>query len=158
MKAFVLIILLSIVSVHIFAQEPPELVMNALKNKFPSAINIKWVRQSRKHYEYPNNNLAFHKLSFIYYWKASFNLNNKKASSTFTSDGHWICGELEKSINELREEVRNAIKHDYPDCEILSIYLSEWIGSGSGYEIKIKCGNTVKEVGYNENGWPPPKI
>jgi hypothetical protein len=159
MKAFVLIIIFSIVSVHIFAQEPPKLVVNALKNKFPSAVEIYWgARQYTKYYEYPTKNLALYKTKYIYYWKADFKLNNKKASSTFTSDGNWICGETEKSINDLREEVRNAVKLDYPGCEIVSVNLSEWIGTGSWYYVKVKCGNIIKENAYNENGWHPPKI
>jgi hypothetical protein len=163
MKTFVLIVLLFIESIPILAQEPPTVVVNALKKKFPSAINIKWVKQSNASYEYTidlnNNSSTPPKITYHYYWDANFTLNNKKASSSFTSDGHWVWGKVEKPYAELREEVKNAIKRDYgPWCTILSIYLVECTGLGSSYEVTVTCGNGIDESVYNENGWPPPKI
>jgi hypothetical protein len=140
MKAFVLTSLLLIGSSQLFAGKPPEVVAKAFKQKFPSAINIKWTTD--------HNN----------YWMARFSLNNKYASSTFTSDGHWIWGELEKSIKEVREEVKNAINRDHPNCEIISLTLTEYIGEGSWYDVKFKCGNTIGYATYDEKGLPPPKI
>jgi hypothetical protein len=140
MKTFVLTILLFIGSIQIFAVKQPEVVAKAFKQKFPSALNIKWVKD--------RDNL----------WNVSFKLNNKKTSASFSSDGHWIWGEIEKPINELRDEVKDAIKRDYPRCEIISIYLREWVGMGSWYKVKVKCGNSISEASYDEHGWPPPKI
>lgn len=163
MKTFVLIVLLFIESVPILAQEPPAVVVIALKKKFPSALNIKWVRQSTRSTESTidlnDNSYTSPKITYYYYWEASFYLNNKKASSRFTSDGHWFWGKVEKPYAELREEVKNAIKRDYgPWCTILSIYLLEYAGQGSCYQVKVTCGNGIDESVYDENGWPPPKI
>ena len=157
MKAFAIIILLFIESAYIFTQKPPELVVNELKNKFPSAINIKWVKQSNKHSEYTvdlnNNNFKLVKVSFYYYWEASFNLNDKKLSVSITEDGHWIVSKMKISIAELRDEVMSGVKYYYPSCEIISIEMIESVAVGTFYEIYVKCG--AKEYGeiYDSNGY-----
>jgi hypothetical protein len=140
MGAFLLSVFLFIESSQILAGKPPEVVAKAFKQKFPSALNIKWAKD--------RDNL----------WGVSFNLKNKKASAGFTSDGHWFWGEVEIPINEVREEVRDAIKRDYPDCKIISIYFREYVGSPSWYDVKTKCGNDISESTYDQNGAPPPKI
>ena len=162
MRTFALTILLFIGSVYIFGQKPPELVVNALKNKFPSAINIKWAKQSNKHSEYTidlnNDNFKLVKVSFYYYWEASFNLKNRRASAAFTSDGHWLYSEMELTVAELREEVKSAVKHDYPSCEIISIFIIENIGLPSSYNLEVRCGNNIQKAYYDYNGWPFPEI
>ena len=124
-----------------------ELVIKALKQKFPSAVNINWV----KDYDY-------YKTS--YNWKANFNLNDKKASAVFTQDGHWLQSQMEITIEEIGiEEVRSAIKKDYPGCEIISVIIHNSLFIGTWYYIKAKCENKESESSYDSNGWPfPPKM
>jgi hypothetical protein len=141
MKTFILTLLLFSGSITVFAGKPPESVAKAFKQKFPSAINIKWVKERDN------------------FWLASFNINNRKASVKYTIDGYWIWAEMEKPYSELRVEIRDAIKRDYgPWCTILSIYLQEWVGCGSQYVVKMTCGNGIDESVYDEKGWLPPRI
>jgi hypothetical protein len=135
MKDFVLAILLFIGSSQIFAEKPPEIVAKVFKQKFPSAINIKWEKEG--------DNL----------WEAKFNLKKNRLSAVFTSDGHWIRSEMEISIVELREEVRKAIKQDYPSCEIISLRMIDAVGMGSWYWVDVKCGDKISHEVYDSNGY-----
>jgi hypothetical protein len=142
MKALVLSVLVFIVSIQIIADTPPKVVVKALKQKFPSAVNIIWVKDQ------DHANL----------WEASFNLREKLASATFTSDGHWIKSTLEISLTELRDEVKAAVKRDYPGCEIISIKITEWLSIGTWYDVKVRCGNEINWPTYDSYGLPPPRI
>jgi len=140
MKAFFLTVLLFIGSSQIFAGKPPEVVAKALKQKFPSAINITWIREDS------------------YHWKSNFTTKNRKLSASFDSDGHWYLSQMEITFAELRiDEVRSAIKKDYPSCTIVSIIINER-QFGTFYDVKVKCGNTISYDTYDGNGMHLPKI
>ena len=156
MKTILFATILLIGSVQSFVKEPPPKVLKAFTQKFPSAMDIKWIEEDNirkgtfnsKEYVQDNENT----------WKVRFKLKDKNASARFTLDGHWLWSELEKSLAGTREEVRSALKRDYPKCEVLSIYIREYVGSGSWYDIKIKCDDLIKDVSYDYKGWPFPKI
>jgi hypothetical protein len=135
MKTFVLTFLLLIGSIQVFAGKPPEAVAKAFKQKFPSAVNIKWVKERGN------------------YWEVSFNLKDKKVFAEFTADGHWLRSNMKISITELRDEVKSGVKFYYPSCEIISIEMIESVSAGTYYEIEVKCGDkNYKEI-YDSNGY-----
>jgi hypothetical protein len=141
-------------------KEPPIKIMKAFNQKFPSAMNIQWIEKDNR--IEGTRNIMGKIQKFVQddenTWKVNFKLKDKRAAATFTLDGHWLWSELEKSLDDTREEVRSAIKRDYPSCEVLSIYIQEYVGRGSVYKIKIKCGDMIEDVYYDHNGWPPPRF
>ena len=140
MKTFGLTILIFIGSIHILAGPPPELVLKAFRQKFPSANSTKWSKEQKN------------------FWKANFKLKDKNASVTFTSDGHWIHYQMEINVEELREEVRSAVKEDYPGCEIISVNFFEFVGSPQLFEVKTRTGSTIDITGYMYNGSHIPRF
>jgi hypothetical protein len=135
MRCLVLAVLLFIGSSQIFAGKPPEVVAKVFKQKFPSAINIKWEQTGDK------------------LWEVKFNLKNSRLIAVFTSDGHWVRSEKEISYLELREEVRKAIKRDYPSCEIIALRMIDAVGMGSWYWLDVKCGDKISGEVYDSNGY-----
>ena len=119
---------------------PPQKVINALKQKFPSANNIKWQEQK--------DNIS---------WEASFRLNEKKATATFMSDAHWVQSTLEITADELNESVKSSVKLDHPGCRILYAIMTEE-SQMTWYLVKIKCGSKETESLYDYRGMHFPKI
>jgi hypothetical protein len=121
---------------------PPQKVINTLNQKFPSAENIKWYKIG-----HPPD-----------YWEADFNLGGKKATASFKLDGKWFETTLEIPGKDLIEIIKSAVARDYPKCNILSAIITE-SKDFTWYLVKIKCGNTELEVGYDYHGMSfPPKI
>jgi hypothetical protein len=142
MKTLLMTFLVLLLSVNLITENPPESIVKALKQKFPSAVNIKW--EKKKYYDW---------------WEASFNLRDKKATASFALDGRWVQSTLEITDMELLDEVKLAVKKDHPGCEILSAIITERFGLGTWYRVKIKCGDKLTESDYDNRGWPwPPKI
>jgi hypothetical protein len=142
MKAYLITILLSIeFVVNILAAQPP-VVIKALKQKFPSATSINWVKKE-------DNN-----------WEATFLLGGRKTSAVFTSDGHWLTAVQEIKLEELgNDNVRMAIKRDFPNCEVLHIGLYTSLSYGTWYSVVVKCGKSMDVKFYDSNGWDwPPKM
>ena len=161
MKNFVIVLLLSFLTIETYAGKPPRVVSNALKQKFPSATDITWKRDSSSvfHGMMTMKGVWIYKNErYDYYWIAEFKLGNKNASAEFSTDGHWLWAEVERTYSEVREEVKNAIKRDYSNCGIISIHLGEFVGGGSWYDVRVKCGSKEFESSYDENGWLPPRI
>jgi hypothetical protein len=140
MRYFNIVVLLFLVSVKIFADVPPGQVLKTFKQKFPSAVNLKW-----------HNDRGV-------YWEAKFTLTEKKVSASFTPDGHWIKSSMEISSAELSEEVRSSVKKDFPGCEIIYIEMREELGLGTFYTIKVLCGKDECGKIYDSNGYGPPII
>jgi len=119
---------------------PPQKIKNSLKQKFPSAENIRWYKIG------PSD------------WEADFILGGKKATASFTLDARWFKSTLEITPQELIEEVKFAVKRDHPGCEIISAVITEdkiitW------YFVKMKCKNEILESSYDYHGMSyPPKI
>lgn len=120
---------------------PPELVIKALKQKFPSATEVKWT-----------------KTDYYGFWEATFKIKDKNASALFTSDGHWLYSRMEITFTEIGvEEVKSAILKDYPECKIISVIINNSLPFGTWYNVKAKCKENIKESAYDYIGlpWPP---
>jgi hypothetical protein len=139
MKISLMIILLLFGTLQ--SQNPTQKVRNALKQKFPSAVNINW-----------------QKIPYSDNWKAVFNLRDRKVTASFTKEAEWFESTMEITAHELNEEVKFAIKRDYPKCEILSAIINE--GQIITWDlVKIKCGDKIFEVSYDYRGMSfPPRI
>jgi len=130
-----------LLSTTVFAGNPPEIVIKSLKQKFPSAAEIKWK-----------------KIDYYDFWEASFKLKDRNTSAVFTSDGHWLYSRMEITFNEIGvEEVKSAIRKDFPECEIISVIINNSLTTGTWYNVKAKCKENIIESDYDYIGlpWPP---
>lgn len=142
MKASIITILLVFgFAVNILVAQPQE-VTKGLKQKFPTAKNIKWTKEDND------------------YWRAEFLLGGRKTSAKFDPEGHWHSAQQEIDLEEIGvEEVRAAIKKDFSACRIISIKINNWAGYGTSYDVEGICGTENKKLSYDSNGWYwPPKI
>jgi hypothetical protein len=157
MKIILIIIIIFFESTQIFSQNPPVVVIKTLKEKFPSATDIKWVKDSSETTKYfidlNNNTMKLIKVSYYYFWEARFNLIDKNLSVSMTNDGHWIVSKMKISVAELREEVKSGVEYYYPSCKITSVEMIESVAVGTYYEIFIKCGDKEFSEIYNSDGY-----
>jgi len=118
----------------------PLVVTKGLNQRYPTAKNIKWVKEQ---------NL----------WKAEFLLGGRKTSASFDFEGNWFSAKQEIELEEIGvEEVKTAIKKDFSNCKIISIKIINEAISGTWYEVEGTCGSESKKQSYDYKGLPPPKI
>lgn len=140
MRASLITILILFFAVNISIAQPL-VVSKGLKEKFPTAENIKWIKEKYN------------------YWKAEFILGGRKTSALFDVKGHWISAQQEIDLEEIGiEEVKAAIKKDFSTCKIISIEIVNWSGLGTWYHVEGSCGKEIIKRSYDHRGWPPPKI
>jgi hypothetical protein len=161
MKTILLATVLFILSVQSSLKEPSNKVLKAFKQKFPSAMNIKWIEEDNrirvtsnfmgKIYKYVQDDENT--------WNANFILGERITSATFDQEGHWLFALQEIKLEDIAvEEVNAAIKKDYYDCEILSIKIYNSAFIGTWYDVEGKCGNNAKLESYDYIGLPfPPR-
>jgi hypothetical protein len=134
MKQLLLIAALLIVADIMFGATPPEPVLKAFNQKFPGAIEVKWVKENDSE------------------WEASFRFDNIITSANFSINGEWIETEKEKPVSELPEAIVSAINKSHKNCKIVGAAIIESAKSETIYEADIKTGLTRKEVFYKSDG------
>jgi hypothetical protein len=162
MKTILVASIIFISSIQITLKEPPNGVLKAFKQKFPSAMNITWIEEDNnirvtsnfngKIYKYVQDNKNT--------WKVNFMLGDRKTSAIFDLAGHWLVAQQEIKFEDIAiKEVSSAIKKDYHDCKILSIKINNSAFYGTSYDVDGKCGDKPKVKFYDYMGFPfPPKI
>jgi hypothetical protein len=138
MKISTLVFLLLIGNIQ--GSMPPQKVINAMKQKFPSALNIKWQKQK-----------------YGDFWKASFILSKRNATASFRSDAQWFQSTIEITADELNTAIKSKIKEEHPGCLVLSAIMTE-LTYTTGYLVRMKCGDEIIEIAYDYQGMHPPKI
>lgn len=152
MKTILLSTVLLVLSVQSSLTDPPIKVMKAFKQKFPSAINIKWNEEDNK-----SNVTCCINGKIVKYlqddentWKADFILGDKKTSATFDLEGHWLVSWQELKWDDLGlEEVKEAIKKDFPDYKNEKITIYNDVFEGTHYRVRGKYYD------WTGNTWPP---
>ena len=162
MKIILLAPLLFIIFLQSPLKEPPKTVSKALKQKFPSAMNIKWIEEDNKSIvtRYFNGKISKEVQEREHTWRADFLLGERKTSATFDLEGHWLLAQQEIKLKDIGvQEVISAIERDFHDCEIHNIIIYNHPLYGTYYEVEGKCGNSTTNKCYDFVGLPyPPKI
>lgn len=111
----------------------PQKVKDAFAEKFPSATDVAWEKESDKE------------------WEAEFKLHGKKQSSNFMQDGTWTETECEVSKSEIPQVVMDALNVNFEGYNIGGMELSETT-KGKVYEFSIEKGESDMEVVIDSKG------
>ena len=114
--------------------QPPAVVIDAFKTKFPSAEKVKWGMEDKTE------------------WEAEFVLNGVDESSNFSADGKWLETETEITLSSFPKEVTDAIAKNYPGWKITETDKTETAAYGLIYEADIQYGNKKTEVAFKPDG------
>lgn len=112
----------------------PESVKTGFEEKYPGEKHSKWKTDR-------NGNFESH-----------FKKDGKEYRADFTPEGEWI--ETERSIKkkELPELVRQKLKSDYDDYEIVELEETRHHSKGLFYDVEIKKDGKKQDVEFNVNG------
>ena len=104
MKKSIIVITLIMVSLVSFAQKTkeqnvPQVVKNALLQKFPKAKEVKWDKEGKN-------------------FEASFDLNTVDNSVVFTPDGKIIETEVQIEVSQLPENALHYLKEHYKNQKV----------------------------------------
>jgi hypothetical protein len=134
MKNLLIFTILFFSSCVLKSNTPPEIVLKAFKQKFPSAINVKWGKENKTE------------------WEAAFIIDNVNVSANYTASGDWLETEKEIPITKLPNEILTAIQKADKNCTIVGAAVIENSISETTYEADIKSGIKKKEVFYKPDG------
>jgi hypothetical protein len=128
MKKFLLLSVSSIVFCSAaFSAKPPQAVLTAFQEKFPTATDVDWSKEKSGE------------------WEAEFELaDDKEISASFTPDGRWLETETEMAFSELPAPIRTALQGK-------KIKETERIEKADGsiwYEVEVKR----KEMIFDASG------
>lgn len=134
MKNLVIILSSILISINVLAGTPPDTVVKAFQQKFPSATKVSWGMENSTE------------------WEAEFKLGETGISANFLNDGTWVETETEIPVSKLPETVMASIKKDYPSWEITGGDRIESAKRGILFEADLKSGMKKKEVQLKEDG------
>lgn len=116
----------------ISADNVPETVKNAFKQKFPTAQKVKW------ELDYEN-------------YEAEFKMDKKEMSATFSKDGEWIETETPIKVSALPQSVKDFLSTNFSGFVVKEAEKEETL-KGIMYELEIKKGEIEYEVIVSEAG------
>lgn len=134
MKKSVIVIALLMVSLVSFVQKTkeqnvPQIVKNALSQKFPKATKIKWDKEDKN-------------------FEASFNLNDVANSVLFNQEGKIVETEIEIKVDQLPKKTLQYLNDNYKNQKVkeaAKIHTEKGIVI---YEAEIKG----KDLHFDQNG------
>jgi len=131
---FIALVLISAFATGFAQSKTPSTVMAAFKEKFPSATDVKWGKESAKEYE------------------AAFKLNGGNYSASFDNAGVWLETESPLKFDQLPDKVQNAFDASHKGQTIKAISKIETSKGTMKYEIEVKQGSKTLELFYHEDG------
>tara|TARA_R110001606_G_scaffold79882_4_gene184269 strand:+ start:1133 stop:1591 length:459 start_codon:yes stop_codon:yes gene_type:complete len=111
----------------------PKQVTDAFTEKFPTATDVDWEKESDTE------------------WEAEFKIDGKEHSSNFMQDGTWVETEYEVEETKIPELVMGVLKSNFSEYEIEETELST-TNDGIVYEFLIEKGGSKMEVAINPQG------
>lgn len=139
MKAFIFLIIFTIISMSVSCQDSKKL-------KVPQSVEANFMSK------YPGENDPDWALDSNGFWEAHFKVDGEKYRADFQSNGLWL--ETENSIkdSELPEAIKEAIKRDYNDEIITEVERVQHHSKGLFYDVEFKKQGKNMDVEYRENG------
>jgi uncharacterized membrane protein YkoI len=136
MRKYILFMLLSLFSyiASLCQVKVPDAVKTAFSNKFPTATNVKWEKESKTELE------------------ANFKMNNTDVSANFGLDGSWVETETTIPAAELPSAVSNTVNTKYPGAIYGRTEKIEKPGGKIFYEVNITSKGKKKELELNPDG------
>ncbi len=132
---FLVVAIAAIFSLNACGQEIPDKVKSALLQKFPTASDVKWGKESSTEFE------------------AEFTQDAKKLSVNFSEEGIWLETETEIAIGDIPEVVKSAFYAKFgKDQKVKSAFKIEKSDAFESYEIEYKSGLLSKEIVFDSKG------
>lgn len=112
----------------------PDEVQASFENKYPGENDPDWKKDSNGNYE------------------SKFKKDGKHYRADFAPNGDWI--ETEQSIDkdDLPEKVRDIIKEQYDEYEIVEIEKVDHHSKGVFYDVEFKRNGEKKDIEFNADG------
>jgi hypothetical protein len=133
-KSFLLLISILFIVCSCLGVKPPDSVQKAFDQKFPSALNVSWGKESSTEYE------------------AEFTWNGNNVSANFSAYGSWLETETEIPVSQLPAKMVTFINNQYPGWQIVGADKIETPKKDTFYEADIKSGNKKKVLELKEDG------
>jgi len=134
-KIFACTVYLFLFGLSSFCQvKVPDAVKTAFNNKFPTASDVKWEKESKTELE------------------ANFKMNNTNVSANFKLDGSWVETETIIPVSELPAAVSKVVNTQYPGGNYRRAERIERPGGKIMYQVNIKVNGKKKELELNEDG------
>ena len=115
-------------------EDPPEVVLEAFRTKYPEVTSPKW--------EIDSNGS----------WEASFRANDVKYRADFTPEGIWTETENNIDFNNLPNNVREAFLLKYKSEAFRDAEAVDSATRGVFYEIEVFTGTSKIDVIFDEDG------
>ncbi|MGZ4043066.1 MAG: PepSY-like domain-containing protein [Bacteroidia bacterium] len=133
MKKLIILVVSMLLCVAAKAIEVPDAIEKAFSQKFPAAKKIKWEKENNE-------------------YEASFILDKKEVSVTYTADGQLKETETEIAVAELPRAVSDAINKQYPNTRIHEASKITRADNSIVYEAEVKIKNKKTDLLFEENG------
>ena len=133
-KSLIFAIVLLLNALNIFAGvKPPQAVLTAFQQKFPSAKEVKWEKENATEYE------------------ANFEINEVECSANFNENGTWVETETEIGYVSLPDAVKKAFEMQVKKKAKESSRI-ERANNVILYEVEYKKGLKSKKLVFNSDG------
>jgi hypothetical protein len=133
MRKIVLFIGIFFISLDVFAFQAPKVVMDAFKQKFDGATNVKW-REGENQFE------------------ASFDRLGKRMTAVFNPQGQWLETETEIGARALPALAKVVLQTRFIGWNIATAHKVEKADRTDLYQADLTRKGAVKEVFINRNG------
>lgn len=112
----------------------PDFIKKSFQEKFPSAKKVRWEMEERKDYE------------------ASFLLNGKEVSVTYSPEGQLKETEEEIATSELPKAVIDALNKKHPNIKIHEAAKIERSDNTIVYETEVRINRKKTDLLFDQNG------
>ena len=133
-KIIILVLGILLTASTIQATEVPHAIEQAFQQKFPSAKKVKWEKEKNNDYE------------------ASFILDGKEVSASYSPDAQLKETETEISVSELPKAVVDALNKKHPGSKIGEAAKIERSNNSVVYEAELKIKGKKTDLLFDENG------